>query len=162
MKHIIFSLALVFCLVGASVASAQHAPTTNAAPQSPKPKPKTTPTPTAAKTAPALTSAQIATMDADKITISPAEWQELGVAKAAALKANPDLTAKANALAEKMRAYQQKLDAAIIQTDPRAAAVISMMENGRPGLGTHPVSPAVPPVSPGVPPPPVPAQTPIQ
>lgn len=62
--------------------------------------------------------------------ITPAQWQELRTAREAAIKANPALIAKSMELAQKMRAFQQKLDAAIIQDDPGLAPMIDKLEHG--------------------------------
>jgi hypothetical protein len=87
-------------------------------------------------------------------TITPEEWQELNAARAAAMKANPALMQKAAELSAKMRAFQQKLDVAIVQADPNTAPIIAQIERSMPG----PRPPLPPPDQhPGLPPPPTPA-----
>ncbi len=74
--------------------------------------------------------------------ITPQEWQELNAAHAAAMKANPDLLQKAQEISAKMRAFQQKLDTAIVKIDPNAAPIIDRLEHGMPGQ--HPPTPISP------------------
>jgi hypothetical protein len=64
--------------------------------------------------------------------LTPADWQELRIAKQAALKANPNLVMESEQLTQKMRAFQEKLDAAIIKEDPTVAPIISKLEASRP------------------------------
>lgn len=63
-------------------------------------------------------------------TMTPEEWQELRTARQAALKANPDFVAKSAQLAAKMRAFQEKLDAAMVKTDPKLAPILVKFEGG--------------------------------
>jgi len=69
---------------------------------------------------------------ANSNTLSPQEWQELRNARQEALKADPDLMVKAQQLALKIRAFQDKLNAAIIVADPKTASIIGKMDNRRP------------------------------
>jgi len=71
---------------------------------------------------------------ANNNTLSPSEWQELRTARTAALKANPDLVTRASQLSEKMRQFQQKLNAAMVKTDPNIAPVLAKF------AGNHPTS----------------------
>jgi hypothetical protein len=65
--------------------------------------------------------------------ISPAEWQEVRTARDAAMKANPDLLKTSADIAAKMREFQQKLDAAMIQANPKVAPTIAKLEHGQMG-----------------------------
>ena len=56
------------------------------------------------------------------------ERQELQAAHDAALKADPDLEAEGKDLMDKMKAYHEKLDAAMIKADPNVAPIIAKME----------------------------------
>lgn len=58
-------------------------------------------------------------------TLTPDEWQELRTARAAALKANPQLVKKNAELSAKLREFQQKLDAAMLKTDPSLAPYLA-------------------------------------
>jgi len=79
--------------------------------------------------------------NADAIT--PEEWQQLRTARSAALQANPDLLTNHQKLIEKMRALDDKIDAAMIKTDPTIAPIIAKFEANRPR--PHPlVTPPVP------------------
>ena len=82
-----------------------------------------------------------------QIMITPDEWQELRAARSAALQANPDLLARHNKLLERMRALEDKLDAAMIKANPAIAPIIAKFEGNRP----HPGTPAPPPTG-GTPP----------
>ena len=75
---------------------------------------------------------------ASKTTITPEEWQELRAAHTAALQANPDLTAEHTKLMERMRTFEDKLDAAMIKINPAIAPIIAKFEVNRP----HPGAPA--------------------
>jgi hypothetical protein len=63
-------------------------------------------------------------------TMTPDDWQELRNARQAALKENPELVAKAQELSAKMRAFQEKLDAAMLKSDPKLAPVLAKFEGG--------------------------------
>ncbi len=78
--------------------------------------------------------------------ITPAELQELQLARRKAFQANPDLQKEAAALAEKMHAFQHKLDQEILQVDPKVAPVVTKIEDAnRPGLiPSAPVHPPAP------------------
>ena len=45
------------------------------------------------------------------------------------MKANPNLLSESAAIAEKMRAFQQKLDAAMIKENPKVAPMVAKLEN---------------------------------
>jgi len=62
--------------------------------------------------------------------VTAQEWQELLAARTAALQANPDLMSNANEISQKMRDFQQRLNAAVIKTNPSLAPFIAMMEHG--------------------------------
>jgi hypothetical protein len=70
-------------------------------------------------------------------TLSPQEWEELNAARAKALKANPDLIVKARALALKMRAFQEKVNAAILKEDPRIAPILDQHNHINPSPVPH-------------------------
>ncbi len=55
------------------------------------------------------------------------EMTEIQAARLAAIKANPDFDVKARQLAAKLRAFEQKLTAAMVQADPKVAIVLSKM-----------------------------------
>ena len=59
------------------------------------------------------------------MTLSPDEWQQLRSARVAALKANPDLITKAAQLSTKLRQFEQKLNAAMLKTDPNIAPILA-------------------------------------
>jgi hypothetical protein len=65
-------------------------------------------------------------------TMSPAEWQELRTARMAALKANPELITKSTQLSEKLRQFEQKLNVAMLKTDPKIATVLAKFAANRP------------------------------
>jgi hypothetical protein len=75
--------------------------------------------------------------EANQITITPDEWQELRAARSAALQANPDFVKKHNKLLERLRTLEDKLDAAMIKADPAIAPMIAKFEANR----THPGAP---------------------
>jgi hypothetical protein len=79
---------------------------------------------------------------ANNNTLSPTEWQELRTARTAALKANPDLVTRASQLSEKMRQFQQKLNAAMVKTDPNIAPVLAKFAGNRPAAHAAPQSSA--------------------
>jgi hypothetical protein len=107
MKITVLQIVLSFCLVGATDSHAAAA-TTNAAPVVPA----------------------AAHIVANSSTLPSEEWQELRIARQAALKANPDFAAKSALLSAKMRAFQDKLDAAMIKTDPKIAPILAEFEGG--------------------------------
>jgi hypothetical protein len=74
--------------------------------------------------------------------ITPEEWQELRAARNAALQANPDLITEHNKLLERMRALEDKVDAAMIKADPTITPLIAKFESNRPHLGTSATTPA--------------------
>jgi hypothetical protein len=74
---------------------------------------------------------------ANSNTLSPAEWQELRSARMAALKANPSLVTKAGQLNEKLRQFEQKLNAAMVKTDPKIEPVLAKFAGNRPA--PHPM-----------------------
>jgi hypothetical protein len=70
-----------------------------------------------------------------QVTITPEEWQELRAARAAAIKANPSFIAENAKLLARMRALEDKLDAAMIKADPTITPVIAKFEANRPRPG---------------------------
>jgi len=65
------------------------------------------------------------------IKLTPEDMQELRTARTQALQTNPDLMANAKTLADQMRAFQGKLDAAMIKADPNVSPLIAKFEGGR-------------------------------
>jgi hypothetical protein len=61
--------------------------------------------------------------------LTPEEWQKFRVARQAALKANPELLTKSAQLTMEMRAFQDKLNAAIIEADPKVAPIVAKLDN---------------------------------
>jgi hypothetical protein len=80
-------------------------------------------------------------------TLTPEEWQELRTARAAALKAKPQLVKKNAEIATELREFQQKLDAAMLKTDPSLLPYLASYSprfhpatlSGNPSLG-HPAN----------------------
>jgi hypothetical protein len=105
MKTAILPIVLSLCLVGAAASNAV-AETTSAAPAVPPAAPLVAPS----------------------STLTPEEWQELRTARMVALKANPDFVTKSAQLSAKIRAFQEKLDAAMLKTDPKLAPVLAKFE----------------------------------
>jgi hypothetical protein len=85
--------------------------------------------------------------------ISPEEWKELIAARSAAFKADPDLVAGSQSLSEKMRAFDEKLTAAMVKTDPTIAPILAKFEAMRHPPGAPMIRPAVG-APPATPPPP--------
>lgn len=75
--------------------------------------------------------------------ITPGEWQALRTARAAAIQANPDLLSENKKLIERMRAFEDKLDAVMIKADPTVAPILAKFEANRPHPGTSPAPVAV-------------------
>jgi hypothetical protein len=126
MNRILFLSALVF-FAGAIAAKPVHASTaTNTTSQPAPPKPVTSTATITAKPGPGSPTA--GNSASNMPAISPAEWQQLNSAREAAIKANPDLLKKAAELSDKMKAFQQKLDAAMIQANPNMAPMIAKLE----------------------------------
>jgi len=63
------------------------------------------------------------------------EWQELKKDRDQVLAANTDLAAQEKSLHEQMKALQDKIDAAIEQADPNAAALIAKLKAAHPHHG---------------------------
>src|ERR1700677_539675 len=120
MKRLLLQLTLASAFV--LPALAQPAPVTNAAPAVPFPSPK-----------PQQPAAFSVVNNPNVIT--PAEWQELNGARQKAMNNNPALMAKSVALSRQMHDFMDKLNAAILQTDPTVAPVIARMQGHRPGPG---------------------------
>jgi hypothetical protein len=78
---------------------------------------------------------------ANQITITPDEWQELRTARSEALKSNPDLVAANKKLMDRMRALEDKIDAAMVKADPTIAPIIAKFETNRPHPGVPVGSP---------------------
>jgi hypothetical protein len=64
-------------------------------------------------------------------TLTPADWQELRTARAQAIEANPDLMAQARQLQEKMRTFEDTLDADMLKSDPQSAPLIAKFNSAR-------------------------------
>jgi len=75
------------------------------------------------------------------IAITPDEWQELRAAHSAALQANPDLVAEHTKLLARMRTLEDKINAAMIKSDPTIAPIIARFEANRPRPTTPPATP---------------------
>jgi hypothetical protein len=65
-------------------------------------------------------------------TLTPDDWQKLRQAHLAALKDHPELAAKARELADRMRDFQSKLQAAMIKDDPKVGHIIAQLKGGHP------------------------------
>lgn len=61
--------------------------------------------------------------------LSPTEWQKINTARAEVMKANPDLLKKSDDLAAEMKAFQQKLDAAMVKANPNIAPTVTKLEH---------------------------------
>ena len=68
---------------------------------------------------------------APSVTLTPEDLQGLRTARAKALQTNPDLVANAKKIADQMRAFEDKLDAAMIKADPNVSPLIAQFEGGR-------------------------------
>jgi hypothetical protein len=79
----------------------------------------------------------------NKPVLTKTEWQELSVARQTTLKANTQLMIDMKQLSERAHAFQQKLDAAMLQVDPNIAPIISRIEGHGPGLHTRPLPQSV-------------------
>jgi hypothetical protein len=79
----------------------------------------------------------------DPMAITPDEWREVRAAHSAVLQANPSLLAEHEKLVERMRALEDKIDAAMVKADPTLSPIIAKFEGNRP----HPGTPAAPPAS---------------
>ncbi len=66
-----------------------------------------------------------------QVTITPEEWQELRGARAVALRTNPNLIAENKKLMDRMRAFEDKVDAAMVKANPTIAPLIAKFEAGR-------------------------------
>ena len=67
----------------------------------------------------------------DQFTITPDELMELHTARSAAINAHPELIAENQKLMDKMHALNDKIDAAMIKTDPGVAPIIAKVEANR-------------------------------
>jgi hypothetical protein len=110
MKNAALQIFLGFCLICPTVLNAASV-TTNAAPIT-------------ASIAPPVSHI----VASSSRTMTSEEWQELRTARQAALKANPDFAAKSAQLTAKMRAFQEKLDAAMVKTDPNLVPILVKFE----------------------------------
>jgi hypothetical protein len=66
--------------------------------------------------------------------------QELRAARALALQSNPDLVANGKAIANQMRALEDKLDAAMTKSDPAVVPILAKFQAG----SQHPGAPGAP------------------
>jgi hypothetical protein len=69
-----------------------------------------------------------------KPTLTQDDLAQLRTARMAALEANPDFDAKAAQTAAKMRAFQDKLIAAMVKADPSVAPIVAKFSAGHPSL----------------------------
>ncbi len=92
--RVIFATALIFCAIGKFFADT---PTV-----SPPPPPMTQPNP----------------------MLTSEEWRELSVAKQAVTKANPELEAQRRQLLQRMRLFEDKLQAEMMKANPDLASTI--------------------------------------
>jgi hypothetical protein len=69
-----------------------------------------------------------ASVPSSNYTLTPREWQELRIARQAAFKANPDFATQATELTTRMRAFEAKLNAAIIKIDPQTKLTVDRLE----------------------------------
>jgi hypothetical protein len=113
--------AVAFCLAG--TARAQQAAPPSAAPHNPPPG--------------APHDGAVPAGAANQVQITPEEWQELRAAHAAALKADPDLLTDNQKLSERMKAFSDKLSAAMAKADPAVAATMAKLT----ALQSHPSMP---------------------
>jgi Spy/CpxP family protein refolding chaperone len=60
--------------------------------------------------------------------LSQDDMEEMREAREAALQADPALAAEGKALQEKQRAYQKKVEAAMIKADPDVAPILAQLE----------------------------------
>jgi hypothetical protein len=67
-----------------------------------------------------------------KPTLTQDDLAQLRAARMAALKANPDFNTKAAQTATKLRAFQEKLVAAMVNADPTVAPIVAKFSGGHP------------------------------
>lgn len=75
-----------------------------------------------------------------KPAISPDDWQKIRAARLDAIKANPNIESKGMAMAADLRAFQAKLNAAMLKADPSVAPVIDRLSTPASGPKIVPVS----------------------
>jgi hypothetical protein len=76
--------------------------------------------------------------------ITPAEWQQLNGARIEAMKSNSDIFAKLNNLRTKMLAFQDRVDAVLVEEYPEIVPLMDIMKYNH----THPESPKpLPPIN---------------
>jgi hypothetical protein len=64
------------------------------------------------------------------VKLTPEDLQELRTARAKALQSNPELVTNAKTIADQMRAFEDKLDAAMLKADPNVSPMIAKFEGG--------------------------------
>ena len=69
------------------------------------------------------------------VSLTPEDLQELRTARVQAMKSNPELVANAKRIADQMRAFEDKLDAAMIKADPNVSPLIAKFEGGHKAPG---------------------------
>ena len=67
----------------------------------------------------------------DAVTITAEDWQELRMARSQAIESNSDFSLESKQLADEMRAFEDKLDTAMMKADPGMAPLITKFEAGR-------------------------------
>ncbi len=88
-------------------------------------------------------TAKPATASTPPVALTPDEWQQVRTARAGALQANPDLVANSKAIGEEMRAFETKLDAAIVKADPSVSPLIAKFEGNHKPPGATPAPSSV-------------------
>jgi len=78
-----------------------------------------------------------------QLGMSAQDWQELRDARVKAIKAHPELLAENTALMQKIRAFEAKLDAAMVKTNPAVAPILSKFEASRQPAGSTVSSPPI-------------------
>jgi hypothetical protein len=64
-------------------------------------------------------------------TLTAADWQELRMARAQALQANPDLMDQSKKFQGKIRAFEDELDSIMVKSDPNVAPLIAKFDTMR-------------------------------
>jgi hypothetical protein len=91
----------------------------------------------------ASTTATVKPPIAPSVSLTPEDLQELRAARMQAMKSNPDLVTNAKKIADQMRAFEDKLDAAMIKADPNVSPLIAKFEGGHNAPGAPIVPPGV-------------------
>jgi hypothetical protein len=75
-----------------------------------------------------------------QVSLTPNDMQELRAARSAALQKDPNLQTDGLKIMERMRAFEDKLDAAMVKSDPTLAPLVAKFEAGRPRTTTPPAT----------------------